>query len=662
MVMFRFFHSILRQYLNVAPIESSAKRDIISSINKYLLSVHDSKDGVACAVHALAYGTAKDRKAAVKAIKGRVVDLCLHEYAYMIIVKIIDSTDDSVLLRKQVLAELTASATFGVSPYLFQLCVSKPGAKVLHYLLAPHTSAFFSKQELAALAPVFVPAFLLNKKKDDKDDKDDDEEKDGEEKEKVTDKDFDIAAKEGEKARLARKAAELAEAQAAKSEMVKTSKKNVDDKVYELGAVVLEALIKTWSLTMAEAKGTAGQGSLVTSNINLKQKQKKMSDEDEEEDAEDEDADEDAMDDEEVKVNVDETLVTKPFAVLNGVMKHRVGLEVMFSALTAAYTRDAKAKAEGKNMNPYASAVAAADAVTDVMATLCEDGDAWDQSHMHYGSEVNDDGFAFADDSHPLINSCSHLLYKRLFQVLPESARNAFAEKVWEHTTKDEELLKRLTQQNRFGIVMANMLDHTSMRAVGSKVLGKLMPKQKKNEKEPFGVELLRRVIAGGSSAKDAPAPAPVAAATPAKKKTLKASKSEETVVAEPESKPEPKATPKRRASKRVAEEEEAAEVVALPTTPLRRSARISSNPPTPLSQPASSSLTPRRSTRSANNDELTSFSLEGAEDAPTTRSKSPRSKRAPAVPTIVEEESDAEEVAEVKKTAKKTATRKTRK
>jgi len=126
--------------------------------------------------------------------------------------------------------------------------------------------------------------------------------------------------------------------------------------------------------------------------------------------------------------------------------------------------------------------------------------------------------------------------------------------------------------------------------------------------------------------------------------------------------------TPRASKRKAVEEVEAEAEVVPLnvaPPTPLRRSTRVASNPPTPLSAPASTSLTPRRSARrAAKDEEMPSFTLEKVieeeeeEEAAPAPAKSPRKGRKAAAP--VEDSDDEEEVAEIKKAAK--STRKTRK
>jgi pumilio homology domain family member 6 len=68
-----------------------------------------TKSGAHAACLLLSYGTAKDRKAAVKSVREIIPQMAVDQYGYMVLIMICAVVDDTKLVSKAVLAELKNS-------------------------------------------------------------------------------------------------------------------------------------------------------------------------------------------------------------------------------------------------------------------------------------------------------------------------------------------------------------------------------------------------------------------------------------------------------------------------------------------------------------------------------------------------------------------------
>ena len=104
-----------------------------------------------------AYGSVKERKKMLKALKGYVVPTLFHKDAYLFLLRLADVVDDTVAFNKTVWPELlpTTGKKDGEAqqqqeeegvPLLLQLATHPKAYKVLLNLLAPHKNKTFLAQ------------------------------------------------------------------------------------------------------------------------------------------------------------------------------------------------------------------------------------------------------------------------------------------------------------------------------------------------------------------------------------------------------------------------------------------------------------------------------------------------------------------------------------
>ncbi len=521
-LMFRFVHSLLYQFLTVTSPEAPQIRELMASALRYPKALYHSREGALALAHCLSYSSAKDRKACVKALKGAMLEMALSEHGYLALLRLLDVVDDTVLIRKQVIAELLAPASFGVSSGLRQLTMSQPGSRVLQFLLGAEVSpSNFSKLEMQVLAPAFLPAYLMNRKeKDDDDDADAPSSKkkvtsaditaDGaqyltEEEKAAVAEDIERANWESQRSkRLENRASEeakLATLTAEDRAPVRTSRKAHGDKIRELVPTILASVLE--ALLEAAAVSTAPK----LSNVVLPGQQRQMDkarekmnkrkgsmtndeeehkDEEHEEDQEGEEGEEENKGEEDNAV--EDNAPKDPLASLIEVCNSRPSQTVIFFALVKAFALQAAAEeAETKDANDAANANAgannnknnknkknqnssataaiktASDAVIAGLFELCSRDNGADNLAVSYHG---------------------HTLLKRLaLRIEPESARMTFNLSLWE-TLKPR--LSEILKEGRGCFVLTAILTSGGEAAKGLKAaLKPLVPKLKKAE-NPF--------------------------------------------------------------------------------------------------------------------------------------------------------------------------------
>ncbi len=98
-------HRLISEFLEVAPATMVADAAETLSGEALLHMVH-TRAGAQAACAVLAYGTAKDRKKAVKAMKGHVRTAAQDEWGHAVIMTALSVVDDTALLKKIIIAEL----------------------------------------------------------------------------------------------------------------------------------------------------------------------------------------------------------------------------------------------------------------------------------------------------------------------------------------------------------------------------------------------------------------------------------------------------------------------------------------------------------------------------------------------------------------------------
>lgn len=77
-----------------------------------ILQLISTREGAKVCCHCVAYGSAKQRKNILKLLKSHVVTTACHPFGYLVLMRILDVVDDTVLVAKSVLAELTQSTGY----------------------------------------------------------------------------------------------------------------------------------------------------------------------------------------------------------------------------------------------------------------------------------------------------------------------------------------------------------------------------------------------------------------------------------------------------------------------------------------------------------------------------------------------------------------------
>lgn len=134
-------HSVLLEYL-----ENCTKDDrdeMIVTIRSFVVELSKSKDGAESAMICLRHGTNKDKKIAMKALKGQVKNLAINEHGYMVLITLFDCIDDTVLVKKMILSELQTDLT--------EIAVNEYGRYVVLYLVARRDPHYFHPKAVEQL-------------------------------------------------------------------------------------------------------------------------------------------------------------------------------------------------------------------------------------------------------------------------------------------------------------------------------------------------------------------------------------------------------------------------------------------------------------------------------------------------------------------------------
>ncbi|KAI0353312.1 ARM repeat-containing protein [Trametes cingulata] len=143
-------HRATWEYLAaVAEIEDEAeaeklRREIFETCQDVLAEMVHTKDGSRVVREFIAWGTAKDRKHIVKAIKPHVERMCKDDEAQLVLFTALDIIDDTKLTAKSLVSDIVSSA-----PSLY---TSPQGRRSIFYLVAPRTRRHFTPAQIATLA------------------------------------------------------------------------------------------------------------------------------------------------------------------------------------------------------------------------------------------------------------------------------------------------------------------------------------------------------------------------------------------------------------------------------------------------------------------------------------------------------------------------------
>ncbi|EEY65784.1 uncharacterized protein PITG_03308 [Phytophthora infestans T30-4] len=157
-----FVQSLLWEYMCNA--EHDDVMHMVANVRDASLALLATRNGARVVNKCISLGAAKDRKRIIKALKDKVLDACNHPSGYLVIMRIFDVVDDSVLVQKSILAEMNDE--------LFSIAMHPSGRKILLQLLSPLNKKYLSADDLALLEPPMLPSpedptvMVVNYKKD----------------------------------------------------------------------------------------------------------------------------------------------------------------------------------------------------------------------------------------------------------------------------------------------------------------------------------------------------------------------------------------------------------------------------------------------------------------------------------------------------------------
>ncbi|KAF7724022.1 hypothetical protein EC973_001429 [Apophysomyces ossiformis] len=134
-------HKALYQYLSMA--DEKGREPITGHLRDNLQDIVHTREGSRVAMLCLSYATPKDRKAIIKAFKPYLVKIAKDEYGYMVLLRLLDVTDDTVLINKAVLGELSKHAE--------ELFADKFGRRFFLYILAGRNTKYLSPETVQIL-------------------------------------------------------------------------------------------------------------------------------------------------------------------------------------------------------------------------------------------------------------------------------------------------------------------------------------------------------------------------------------------------------------------------------------------------------------------------------------------------------------------------------
>ncbi|KAI1308178.1 hypothetical protein EDD11_004333 [Mortierella claussenii] len=139
---FSIVHRGLLEYFEHA--DAKGTQEMLDVMKEQAVEMLHTKEGAQVAMYCLLYATPKDRKAMLKTMKPFVVKICKEEYGHMVMLRMFDVVDDTVLMSKAILAEIIKE--------MEDIAKDKYGRRVILYLLAGRSPKYISPQSIELLA------------------------------------------------------------------------------------------------------------------------------------------------------------------------------------------------------------------------------------------------------------------------------------------------------------------------------------------------------------------------------------------------------------------------------------------------------------------------------------------------------------------------------
>ncbi|KAL9709456.1 Pumilio y domain member 6 [Leucoagaricus gongylophorus] len=123
--------------------QEKLRREVFESCQELLAEMIHTKNGSRAVREFIAQGTAKDRKQVLKVLKPHIERMCIDDEAQLVLFTALDVIDDTKLLAKSLISEMTASA--------HNIYEKPQGLRALVYLLTPRSRRHLMPIQIASL-------------------------------------------------------------------------------------------------------------------------------------------------------------------------------------------------------------------------------------------------------------------------------------------------------------------------------------------------------------------------------------------------------------------------------------------------------------------------------------------------------------------------------
>jgi pumilio family protein 6 len=134
-------HKALYQYMVLA--DDKGREEMMGHLKESLQEIVHTREGAWVAMICLSIAAPKDRKNIIKAFKPFLPKIAADEHGYLVLLRLLDVTDDTVLVSKAVLGELSKHAK--------ELFADKFGRRFFMYILAGRNTRYLSPETVQLL-------------------------------------------------------------------------------------------------------------------------------------------------------------------------------------------------------------------------------------------------------------------------------------------------------------------------------------------------------------------------------------------------------------------------------------------------------------------------------------------------------------------------------
>lgn len=145
-------HAVLLEYLEEAG--ENDRNEVITAYIPHLAAIASTKCGARAAILCYLQSVAKERRAMLKSIKDHILPLCNHEHGHILILEILNSTDDTLNIKKTLFTQIVKN--------IESIVVSEYGKRVIYFIVSPSKEFLHPK----ALEELCVDLKLGSQKKD----------------------------------------------------------------------------------------------------------------------------------------------------------------------------------------------------------------------------------------------------------------------------------------------------------------------------------------------------------------------------------------------------------------------------------------------------------------------------------------------------------------